>query len=142
MSALVGNGLLPQREFLERHRVKPSAGDRRATSAFRKTCRSGAIFARARYASEAAAGRSGRRRPEHGQEQTLDIGIVSDSIDKLCGLSLKALSPRSSPPEPGEYDNLSNPQKAVSISLSELKFGLDLLICMPTLGGRDAPLIL
>jgi hypothetical protein len=29
----VGNGLLPQREFLEPERVKASAGDRRATSA-------------------------------------------------------------------------------------------------------------
>ncbi len=30
----VGNGLLPKREFPERQRVKPSVGDRRATSAF------------------------------------------------------------------------------------------------------------
>jgi hypothetical protein len=29
-----GNGLMPRREFLEHHRVKPSAGDRCATSAF------------------------------------------------------------------------------------------------------------
>ena len=34
VSMLVGNGLLSQREFLERHRVKSSAGDRHATSAF------------------------------------------------------------------------------------------------------------
>ena len=33
MAALVGNGLLSQRESLERHRVEPSAGDHRATSA-------------------------------------------------------------------------------------------------------------
>ena len=35
----VGNGLLPQREFLKPERVKPSAGDHRATSACWNPCR-------------------------------------------------------------------------------------------------------
>jgi hypothetical protein len=47
----VGYGVLSRREFLERHRVKPSAGDRRAVSAFRKLSRIVAAAAGDRIAS-------------------------------------------------------------------------------------------